>query len=154
MTTVAWDGTTLAADKQTTSSYIRGKGTKVYRIKMIDETHPYHEAIVACWGVYDHLPELLNWFEVESADPAKYPTFQKDENESICILMITKLREILTFTSSAYPSRREDQFVAYGSGREFALAAMHLGHCARVAIEVASYFDIYTGNGIDTLTLD
>ena len=41
-----------------------------------------------------------------------------------------------------------------GHGRDFTLAAMHLGHDARTAVEVACALDAFCGCGIDTLTLE
>jgi hypothetical protein len=47
--------------------------------------------------------------------------------------------------------RIEDGFAAIGSGRDYAMAVMSLGHDARTAVEVASRFDPGTGNGVDVL---
>ena len=47
--------------------------------------------------------------------------------------------------------RVEDGFVAVGSGRDYAMATMALGHTARRAVEIACRFDPGTGNGIDEL---
>jgi hypothetical protein len=47
--------------------------------------------------------------------------------------------------------KAEDDFVAVGSGRDYAMAAMALGHTARVGVEIASRFDPGTGNGVDEL---
>lgn len=52
-----------------------------------------------------------------------------------------------------YPARVEDKFTATGCGRDYALAAMFLGHDARAAVEVACALDAHCGNGIDTLEL-
>jgi len=46
----------------------------------------------------------------------------------------------------------EDEFVAVGSGRDYAIAAMALGHTARVGVEIASRFDPGTDNGAKGLT--
>ena len=46
----------------------------------------------------------------------------------------------------------EDQFAAWGSGRDFALTAMHLGKSAREAVEIACLFENGCGNGVDVLT--
>ncbi|MEL4402914.1 hypothetical protein AAEJ42_22005, partial [Shewanella algae] len=45
----------------------------------------------------------------------------------------------------------EDAFCAIGSGRDYAMAVMALGHGAARAIEIAARFDPGTGNGCDTL---
>ena len=44
-------------------------------------------------------------------------------------------------------------FVARGSGRDFALAAMAMGASAYEAVEIAARFDASTGDGIDEISL-
>jgi hypothetical protein len=44
-------------------------------------------------------------------------------------------------------------FHAIGSGRDFAIAAMHLGKGAAEAVEVARTFDVYTGGVIDCVEI-
>lgn len=45
------------------------------------------------------------------------------------------------------------KFAAVGSGRSFALTAMHLGKTAKQAVVVASQLDLYTGGEIKEMTL-
>jgi ATP-dependent protease HslVU (ClpYQ) peptidase subunit len=47
----------------------------------------------------------------------------------------------------------EDKFIAWGAGRDYALAAMHLGKNSREAVEVACALDNTCGMGIDILEL-
>jgi ATP-dependent protease HslVU (ClpYQ) peptidase subunit len=47
----------------------------------------------------------------------------------------------------------EDPFMAWGSGRDFALGAMAMGATAREAVAVACRFNVYCGNGIDAFDL-
>jgi hypothetical protein len=63
-------------------------------------------------------------------------------------------RSISFYERSPYPLRFEGIIFAIGSGRDFATAAMHLGHSASVAVSTACILDSACGNGIDTLTLD
>jgi hypothetical protein len=42
-----------------------------------------------------------------------------------------------------------EAFCAMGSGRDFALAAMHLHKSAADAVLIASLFDVYCGNGFN-----
>ena len=46
-----------------------------------------------------------------------------------------------------------ERFVADGSGRDFAIAAMALGRTARQAVALAARFDVYTGGGIDSIVV-
>jgi ATP-dependent protease HslVU (ClpYQ) peptidase subunit len=45
----------------------------------------------------------------------------------------------------------EDKKTATGSGRDYALAAMHCGKTAREAVEIACLFETGCGNGVDEL---
>jgi ATP-dependent protease HslVU (ClpYQ) peptidase subunit len=42
---------------------------------------------------------------------------------------------------------------AIGTGRDYALAAMHCGSTAAEAVAIAALFDPGTGGGVDTVTL-
>jgi hypothetical protein len=55
-------------------------------------------------------------------------------------------------SGSARPSSR-GRFVAIGSGRDFALMAMHLGKSAFEAVRLTCELSIDCGNGIDALEL-
>ena len=59
--------------------------------------------------------------------------------------------KFLKYERSAIPFKIESPFIALGTGREYAMAAMHLGKTAAEAIEVAAHFDSGTGNGVDVL---
>jgi len=60
---------------------------------------------------------------------------------------------ILLYGSGPNPELVEDKVYAGGCGRDYALAAMHLGHDARKAVEVACALDVHCGLGIDALEL-
>lgn len=46
-----------------------------------------------------------------------------------------------------------ESFTAIGSGRDFALAAMHLGKSARQAVEIATELDLFTGGNVREATV-
>ncbi len=140
MTIIAWDGTTLAADKASTVVGLRLTVTKIFKV---------YGRLLAFTGDSDDAMQLLAWFKA-GADSATYPkALEKDETAGY----VFDGKSVLKYTKSAYPELLEDKFVAAGSGRDYALAAMHLGFDAKRAVEVACHFDTGCGNGIDTLTL-
>lgn len=47
----------------------------------------------------------------------------------------------------------EDEFIVLGSGGKVAIGALAAGASAKEAVEIASRFDIYTGDGVNTLIL-
>lgn len=46
-----------------------------------------------------------------------------------------------------------DAFHATGSGRDFAIAAMALGHSATIAVKLAARFDVHTSSDVDQLRI-
>ena len=143
MTCIAWDGKTLAADRAATNSGYRRTLTKIFRVP---------GGIVGFAGDGSRAMALLEWFKAGRM-PAEYPAFQHDAETAVGSIFIGNGGESLTYLHTPYPEVRLDRFDAIGSGRDYALAAMYLGHDARRAVEVACALDNGCGNGIDTLTL-
>lgn len=144
MTVIAWDGRTLAADKQSTIQGLGFTVTKIFRVP---------DGLVGFMGSASHVAALLPWF-CGDRDPMAWPQ-PHAPNESADVLHITAAGiQVYCGTNGPRPEKLEDRFVAMGAGRDYAMAAMFLGHDARRAVEVACALDIHCGKGIDTLTLD
>lgn len=144
MTVIAWDGKTLAGDKRTNFGGLHGQTTKVHRIGA---------CLVGCAGNAAHIAELLEWVRAGRI-PADLPKAQSDPKECVTMLLIEPDGSVAHYESSPYPIRLANRQWAIGSGRDFALAAMHLGKSAAEAVEVANALDCSCGNGVDTLTLE
>lgn len=143
MTTIAYDGRTLAADKQSTVHGIADRVTKIFRVP---------GGAVAFAGSGLHAARLLEWFR-RNRPVDQWPA-PKNEDQSADALFIAGDGQILMYSGeSSTPTPSESSFVAMGSGRDFALAAMHLGHDARQAVEVAIALDINSGLGVDAIEL-
>ena len=84
---------------------------------------------------------------------ATFPDGQRDADNSIVLLVIRPGPVVQVYEHTPHAIEYEDRQAAVGSGRDFALAAMHLGKSAEEAVLVAAEFDPGTGNGVDTLTL-
>lgn len=145
MTVIAWDGKTLAADKRATCVGNPNTTTKIRRLS--DGT------LIGASGDADAAREIIYWYE-NGALPSNFPGNRDDSNNTrASILIITPERKIRMIQRTAFLVDFEDKFFAMGSGRDYALAAMHLGFDAIKAVEVASALDVDCGNGIDTLSL-
>lgn len=144
MTVIAWDGKTLAADKRATSAGMIFTVTKMFRVR---------GCLVAASGDFDRINESVAWFAA-GADPSKMPPYARDNTDFVALLVINNVGHILKYERSAEPFRIESPFYAIGSGRDFAMAAMHLGHSAKEAVAVACALDSTCGNGIDALELE
>lgn len=145
MTIIAWDGKTLVADKRATSVGNPATTTKIKRTK--------DGGLIAMAGDADAGRELVIWYE-NGANPATFPGNR--DNDGRCrsvLLIITPDGKTHQLQRTAHIVTFEDTFIAIGSGRDYALAAMYLGFDARKAVEVACALDVDCGNGIDVLTL-
>lgn len=144
MTVVAWDGKTLAADKRTSFGGLHATTTKVHRA---------NGALLAGCGVTAQVVELLCWYRA-GCNPATFPEIQRDAKESVSLLAIQPGGLLLQWETTPYPLVLENKQWAIGSGRDFAIMAMHLGKTAREAVELACVFDSNSGNGVDSMDLE
>lgn len=140
MTVIAWDGTTLAADKRTTLANLPHTTTKIIRAP--------NGALVGVSGDSGMCRTLRNWYSEGAAET--YP----DKDSKCDMVVILPGPCVLLYQGGPHPIEIEDACYAMGSGRDYALMAMHLGRDAREAVALTSAFDVNCGNGIDTLTLD
>jgi ATP-dependent protease HslVU (ClpYQ) peptidase subunit len=143
MTVIAWDGKTLAADKQSTSNGMRRTTRKIYRVT---------DGLLALTGAGGHAHALLDWFNGER-DLDKWPRTREADDEGSVIHFTSQGVFVYGGNGCGRGEPVEDAFIAFGSGRDYAMAAMELGCDARRAVEVASKFDTSCGMGIDTLEL-
>lgn len=143
MTVIAWDGTTLAADKRMVlGNTANGRVTKIH----LARGHLTGFTGDACDG-----SRILHWFR-EGADPAKYPIKEGETNSTFVV--VCPDRHVELYESGPIPLRLDPgQPLAYGTGHVAALAAMMMGADAIRAVEVASALDLYCGDGIDALTI-
>ena len=149
MTIIAWDGKSLAADKRASCAGIARTVTKIHRVTYREPGWAKDlEALVAITGVWEVGALILEWWK-EGGIPARFPEQAKED----CATLIVITREIRTYTIGPYPLNIEAKQAAFGSGRDFAEAAMHLGKTAREAVEVACHFQAECGNGVDVLEM-
>lgn len=139
MTVVAFDGKTLAADGMAVSGGgIARRVTKIERHK---------DMLLAVTGGLDIAAELREWFKA-GADPRDFPPRARDGEAT---LIVFDGDGIKTYVSGPFPMRIHATKCAFGSGRDYAEAAMFLGCDAAKAVEVASHFQTDCGMGVDVL---
>lgn len=143
MTTICYAQGIMAADRMVASNNSRhGLMTKIHKI----DGH-----LVGISGSADVAVALLAWFKNGRSDD-DWPSLQHEESE--CSMMVVTPEGVITvYDRYPLPIVFSQSFHAIGSGRDFALAALHLGHDPVKAIEVASALDLYTGSGVDALRL-
>jgi 20S proteasome alpha/beta subunit len=145
MTVIAWDGKTLAADKLSTDGTSRRTVTKIHRLS--------NGAVLGACGDAGQCREMQAWY-CNGAKPEELPPKQRDADTAAWLLVIEPGPRILYFQLGPYPILLEDKIFAMGSGREYAMAAMHLGKTAREACEVAIALSPECGQGVDELELE
>lgn len=142
MTCIAWDGKTLAADKRATQAGLARKVTKI-------QAHKEGRELLAVTGNWGVAAEIRAWY-VDGAHPDRFPESAREDCASLVVVSGTG---ILQYNAGPYPIPLEDSFTAFGSGRDFAIAAMALGLCAVEAVELACRFETGCGDGVDRLEL-
>ena len=143
MTTIAFKDGVMAADTLVTSADVR-RGS-VRKIQRLDDGtlfgisgHSGFHTFVAEW-----IAAGCKW----SARP-KIP-----EGTNLHILVAKTSGSILSINQTFVATEIETDFVAIGSGNEFAMGAMAMGASARDAVLVAARFDVFTGGNIDVFRL-
>ncbi|MFX3547700.1 hypothetical protein V8918_02925 [Ralstonia mannitolilytica] len=141
MTVICWDGKTLAADKRATSVGLARTVTKIQRCG---------DLLLAMTGDWDVAAEIREWFKA-GAVPRDFPAKAR---EDLATLIVIGRGSLAVYSTGPFPIPIESEKAAFGSGRDFAEAAMYLGCSAVEAVSVACHFQTDCGNGIDALTLD
>lgn len=139
MTVIAWDGKTLAADRQG----CRGQG-QIFRTTKI-KALPTGE-VMAWTGTRDQGLMLWDWYE-NGAVVEDYPKFQATDDWTI--LIVARNGRAMEFNNQPVAMPVEEGFMAWGQGAPFALGAMAMGADACKAVEVASHLCESCGMGVD-----
>lgn len=143
MTTIAWDGNMLAADRQVSFGASRmGETDKVARRE--------DGALIGAAGSSAICQALRQWFL--AGEVGEMPKIEPDKENAAAGFIIRPCGAIDDITSLG-ATRIVSNLYARGSGADYALGAMSMGADARRAVEVASMWDCSTGGGIDTLLL-
>lgn len=151
MTVVAWDGKTLAADRRAiTGGGICRPVTKIWRAYEGTES----SALLAATGSWDVGMELREWWK-SGSNPTTFPTEAREKNgDAPATLIVITRYGLFSYCTGPYPMQVEAEQCAWGSGRDFAEAAMYVGKTAYEAVAVACVFQSDCGNGIDILERD
>ncbi|OQS10079.1 hypothetical protein B0T37_10545 [Chromobacterium violaceum] len=144
MTTIAFDGITMAADGRATAEdvILADDLQKLHRL----ETNRWsgRPVIIGMAGVTRSVPGALAWIEGLAEQPGENADFAALVWDGERLIMVSD--ECLTPESWPAP-------MAIGSGKIPALAAMRAGANAPRAVEVAITMDVYSGGCIRTVVL-
>jgi len=138
MTVLAWDGKTLAADKQITFGGTPVPCTKIFRVE---------DALIGCTGEAQEGLSFVAWWKAGCPDPK--PEFK----EGFCALVVRN-NKLWKYENMLVSILIDMPCWGAGSGADYAIGAMAAGKNAAEAVEIACRFDVSCGLGIDTLTLE
>ena len=140
MTTVAWDGFTMACDSLAVDNWgLKSRADKVLEGEnFILGIAGNHGQILAWWRQVQSLP-------ASSVIAHGYTHYEQEKNNPSMILVTA--HKVYKLDGPVFVEL-EYMRHAIGSGRDYALTAMHLGKTAAEAVEIASRFDNNTDNRI------
>jgi ATP-dependent protease HslVU (ClpYQ) peptidase subunit len=141
MTTVAWDGKTLATDSQgTTEAGFKSRMTKLF--VSADKKRAF-----AGTGSRAEIHELQDWLIRMNRDSDNRPTLTDDATHGIYVdeygaYYVEGKRPVLIPV--------EDTVTGVGSGRNMAIAALRCGRTAEQAVLLAEEFDAWSSGPVQT----
>lgn len=144
MTTIAFDGKNVVAD----GLACRGD-TKlewpVQKLVIVGDT------LFGACGHRAYLRSFIDWWTPDGSNPDGFPKFGDGAKDTTFIVW---------FAGQCFSYHADGPFfdecrppMAWGSGRDFALAAMACGKSAREAVEIAMRFDPWTGGELQEVHL-
>jgi ATP-dependent protease HslVU (ClpYQ) peptidase subunit len=148
MTTIAWDGVTLAADRCSWSGAARRQVRKVFNIKASDEKR----FLVGFCGDGAFALAVLDWMQGKAPKPM-YTVYGVRADEQ-CALVIDEARVVWGVSGTLAYYRFEENMMALGSGQAYAWGALEAGASAQRAIEIAIKRSDFAAFGVDTVTFD
>jgi hypothetical protein len=142
VTTIAFDGTTLASDRMMAGAH---NVPKIFKLK--------DGRYAAGCGDYDYITEIVHWLNLGSPRSNMPDLPSKNDGCAVADVIVADPKGRVVWLT--WPFLREQRLaekqLAWGSGSEFALGAMAAGATARQAVAIASRYDKHTGQGIDAV---
>lgn len=148
MTTIAWDGNTLAADRAAWSGNMKYRVRKVHRLVDKADGKPILAAVCGngSWAM-----AWLDWKFGKGQQPGAYHD-SKMERPSIIALVVDSRRRVWEYTCEGHRIQRLGRLSALGAGQEMAMGAMAAGASAKHAIRIVIKHSDVAGIGVDAVT--
>lgn len=142
MTTIAWDGHTLAGDRRVAygDTPMVTSFPKVRRVVAPNK----RVALIGFSGSAAFASAFLAWLK-----GGERPSFRVDNSWTVMLIDDRKGVWVRSSTSDAWELVGRRVNWAIGSGCDYALGAMHVGADAARAVRAAAGLDVNTGFGVD-----
>ena len=144
MTTIAFDGKSIAADCQSTYGSFPVKAHKLNHL-----TYKGHPAVAGCDGTIQEFDPIIEW--VKGGCKKKQRPDVEEEKPDFSIMVVTDEGKVFYASNSLFFHDMGKTKWAIGSGADYALGAMEAGKTAKESIEIAMRLDVNTGLGIDVI---
>jgi hypothetical protein len=147
VTTIAWDGKTLAADKCSWSGGVRRTVRKVFKIVNKERG----TLLVGFCGTASFCLQVLAWMEGKGERPNPAAWFTPQQMGDQCCLAIDQQGNVWCLANDLHWQPMEERIYAHGAGQEFAWGALEAGATAVRAIEIAMKRSDYAALGVDSV---
>ena len=148
MTTIVWDGKTLAADgRMTCGNQISEEDRKKI---VIDTQSQVRGATVICYamaGQADMVDRLGEW--IEAGCPHTTDGIPVDWGKAEFEAIIITTEAAYLYNTYSGDLLEINHSTVLGSGGEFAQTALHMGKDAKASVKIAAQMDLFSG-GIGT----
>ncbi|AXF51106.1 HslV family protein [Salmonella phage SPAsTU] len=162
MTTIAFDGNTLASDSQLTAGTLRldSNTKKIYRPEsneqwVVDGKRAIAFGVAGSLGATEIVHGALRSVMVGYSGLNSTTRFIK--GESLKYIVITESGEVYAggqYSDEEIPWLAKVQPpIAVGSGSEYAMGAMAAGVSAAEAVRIAMHFDVNTGGPVQEIVI-
>ena len=150
MTTIAWDGTWLAADRGAWSGGIRYPVRKVFKIVGQDKK----PLLVAFSGDGAFATATLEWLQGTGPHPGVYRDDKNQSPTSVALIVDSRRRVRRLNSELKYTLVQCGRIHSSGAGQDVALGALAAGASARKAVRIAMKFTDYAAFGVDAVRFD
>lgn len=143
MTTIAFDGKTLAADRGSWSGGFHQHVKKVHRVTAPDG----QRFLVALMGEGAFAIRVLRWMRGEIEHPGEC---LKDNENSDCAVVVDERHRVWRLSASRLEYvRYQGSLHAAGAGQEFAIGALMAGAGAIKAVNITMLVSDYAARGVN-----
>ena len=148
MTTIAFDGKTLAADQCSWSSGMRRRVRKVFKV----ESPERGPILVAFCGAGSFCLMVLDWMQGKGERPNPADHWSSSEMHNQCCLAIDSEYRVWTLGNDLRWQQMQESIYAMGAGQDIAWGALEAGASAERAIEIAIKRSDFAGIGVDVVS--
>lgn len=152
MTTIAWDGTRLAADRCSWAGGVRRRVRKVFKIEQPAERGG--PLLVALAGDAAFCMAVLDWLRGSGDRPDPRDFWSVKDMHMVCAVTVQPGGKVCCLSNALRWEEFDERIFASGAGHEFAWGALEAGATAERAVEIAMLRSDFAGLGVDSVSFE